>query len=444
MPYIPHTEAELGEMLKVIGANSLDDLFADIAPDMRPKSFDLPAGRSEDDTCAYFEALAAKNRTVLTSFLGAGYYNHNIPKAADALSGQSAFYTAYTPYQAECSQGTLQAIFEYETAISRLLDMDIANASVYDGGSAIFEAAAMSCRLTHREKVVIDGCVNPLWRAMLATYSTNLPIEIVTVPQKNGTSDMEALKAAVGDDAACVVVQNPNFFGVVSDFSELFAHAKSHKAMSVISVYPIMQAVVKTPGEMGADVAVGEGQSLGMPLSFGGPYLGLMACTKKVVRQLPGRLVGRTTDTQGRTGYVLTLQAREQHIRREKATSNICSNQNLCALRALIYLSLVGPQGLIQVAERGMALARYAVQKLTALPGVSLLNDQPYGNEVAIRLPKPAEEVVESMISRHSVVPGYPVGRGYKGMDDVLLLCCTEKNSREQIDSLAESLGGLL
>ncbi|MBR4746206.1 MAG: aminomethyl-transferring glycine dehydrogenase subunit GcvPA, partial [Desulfovibrio sp.] len=312
MPYIPHSQAELEEMLATVGVKTLDDLFADISPDMRPKSFNLPEGMDEGAACAFFEDLAARNRTAMASFLGAGYYDHNVPKAVDALAGQSAFYTAYTPYQAECSQGTLQAIFEFQTAIARLMDLDFANASVYDGGSALFEASTMCVRQTKRGRVVVDEAVNPVWRSMLATYTANQPIEIVTVPQKNGTSDVEALKAAVDGQTACVIVQNPNFFGVVSDFTGLFAHAKSQKALSVISVYPVMQAVLKTPGEMGADVAVGEGQSLGLPLSFGGPYLGLMACRKSFVRQMPGRLVGRTVDTQGRTGYVLTLQAREQ------------------------------------------------------------------------------------------------------------------------------------
>ena len=444
MPYIPHSQAELEEMLATIGVKTLDDLFADISSDMRPKSFNLPEGMDEGSTCAFFEHLAAKNRTAMASFLGAGYYDHVVPKAVDALAGQSAFYTAYTPYQAECSQGTLQAIFEFQTAIARLMDLDFANASVYDGGSALFEASTMCVRQTRRGRVVVDEAVNPVWRSMLATYTANQPIEIVTVPQKNGTSDVEALKAAVDGQTACVIVQNPNFFGVVSDFTELFAHAKSQKALSVISVYPVMQAVLKTPGEMGADIAVGEGQSLGLPLSFGGPYLGLMACRKSFVRQMPGRLVGRTVDTQGRTGYVLTLQAREQHIRRAKATSNICSNQSLCALRALIYLSLVGPQGLRKVAERGMALARYASQTLLALPGATLLSDRPFGNEFAVCLPKPAAPLVDALIERYGVVAGYPVGRHYQGMDNVLLVACTEKNSREQIDSLVESLGGLL
>ena len=361
----------------------------------------------------------------------------------DALSGRSEFYTSYTPYQAECSQGTLQAIFEYQTAVSRLLDMDCANASVYDGGTALFEACMMAVRATRRKKLVVDQCINPIWRAMLETYSSSLDITLVTVPHKDGLSDMEGLKAAVDATCAAVLVQNPNFFGAVADFSELFAHARACKALGVISVYPVMQSVLKTPGEMGADIAVAEGQSLGQPLSFGGPYLGIMTCRKEHIRQFPGRIVGRTTDLEGRTGYVLTLQAREQHIRRAKATSNICSNQALCALRSLIYLSLMGPQGLAQVAEHNMALTRYAVERLTALRGVTLLNTAPYGNEVALRLPIPAEKVVNTLIS-YNCVPGFPVSRYYNFMDDVLLLACTENNTRQQIGFLAETIGGLL
>ena len=387
MPFIPHTPDEVQEMLSVVGVRNLDDLFADIPPEMRPKHFDLPKGQSEFAVCRYFEDLAAANVSPSVSFLGAGFYAHYVPRAVDALSGRSEFYTSYTPYQAECSQGTLQAIFEYQTAVSRLLDMDCANASVYDGGTALFEACMMAVRATRRKKLVVDQCINP--------------------------------------------------------FSELFAHARACKALGVISVYPVMQSVLKTPGEMGADIAVAEGQSLGQPLSFGGPYLGIMTCRKEHIRQFPGRIVGRTTDLEGRTGYVLTLQAREQHIRRAKATSNICSNQSLCALRALMYLSLVGPDGLARVAEHGMALARYAVEKLTALPGVSLLNDAPFGNEVALRLPRPAEEVVQALL-RRGVAAGYPVGRAYAGMDDVLLLACTECNTRAQVDAMVEKLGGLL
>ncbi len=443
MPFIPHTSAEVQEMLARIGVKTLDDLFVDITPDLRPKSYDMPKGLSEMDVHTHFEALAAKNNTQVVSFLGAGFYNHAIPTAVDALSSRSEFYTSYTPYQPESSQGTLQAIFEYQTAVTRLFDMDCANASVYDGGSALFEAMMMAARQTKRKKMVYDAGINPIWRRMMVDYCAFLNVDLVEVAHKNGRPDMDALKAAIDTECAAVLVQNPNFFGAIEDFSELFAHAKSQKALSVISVYPVMQAVMKTAGEMGADVAVADGQALGLPLSFGGPYLGIMTCRKEYIRQFPGRIAGRTVDVDGKTGYVLTLQAREQHIRRAKATSNICSNQSLCALRSLMYLSLLGPQGLERVALLGMENARYAVEKLTALPGVSLLNDAPYGNEVALRLPVPAKPLVEKMFA-HNIAVGFPVGRYYEGMDDVLLMAFTEKSNYAQIDDVVSKVKGLL
>ncbi len=439
MPYIPHTEEETRAMLDVVGARTLDDLFADIAPDMRPKSFNLPSGLSEMEVCSRLDALAAANHTNVVSFLGAGFYDHHIPKAVDALASRGEFMTAYTPYQPEVSQGTLQAIFEFQTSVCRLMGMDVANASVYDGGSALFEAGMMAFRQTRRHKLVIDECVNPIWRVMLSTYTANQHCEIVTVPHKNGTSDKDAIKAAADKDCAAVMVQNPGFFGAVDDYTDLFAHAKSQGALGIISVYPVMQSVLKTPGEMGADVAVAEGQELGMPLSFGGPNLGLMACRKELARQMPGRIAGRTHDVDGKTGYVLTLQAREQHIRRSKATSNICSNQALCALRSLMYMSMLGPEGLARTAELGMENLRYALDRLTAIPGVKLLNDAPFGNESAIVLPVSACELADRL-TRKGYVPGFPVGNYYKGMDNVLLLACTEKHSREQIGILCEMM----
>lgn len=430
-------------MLDRIGAATLDDLFADVAPAMRPRTFALPKGKSEMEVRRRLERLAAANRTDVVSFLGAGFYDHYIPGAVDALASRSEFYTAYTPYQPECSQGTLQAIFEYQTAVARLMDMDCANASVYDGGSAMFEALMMAVRHTKRTRLIMDEAVNPIWRTMAASYMSNLSLELTTVPQKNGRSDLTGLKTAVDDTCAALVVQNPNFFGAIEDFSGLFAHARACGALSVMAVYPVMQAVLKTPGEMGADVAVADGQALGMPLSFGGPYLGIMTCRKELIRQFPGRIAGRAADVDGKTGYVLTLQAREQHIRRAKATSNICSNQALCALRALIHMALLGPEGLRRVAELGMERARYAVERLTALPGIRLLNEAPFGNEAALRLPISAFDLTDRLTER-GYVPGFPVGRYYPGMDDVLLLACTEKTTREQVGVLAEMIGGLL
>jgi len=443
MPFIPHTEEDVRAMLDCIGVRDLASLFDDIPPELRPKSFDVPGGLSEMDACARLERLADKNAELTACFLGAGFYDHHIPKAVDALAGRSEFVTAYTPYQAESSQGTLQAIFEYQTAMARLFGMDCANASVYDGGSALFEAAMMAVRQTKRRKLVVDEALNPIWRVMLASYTANLDLDLVTVPQKDGCSDMDALKAAVDASCAAVFVQNPNFFGVVQDFSELFAHAKAGGALSVASAYPVMQAVLKTPGEMGADAAVADGQALGMPLSFGGPYLGIMTCKKELIRQFPGRIAGRTADLEGKTGYVLTLQAREQHIRRAKATSNICSNQALCALRSLVHLCLLGPQGLARTAELGMEKAREAAERLCGLPGVTMLNNAPFGNEFAVRVPKDATALAETC-ARRGCVPGFPIGRYYPAMRDVLLVACTEKTGHDQIDLLVEEVRAAL
>ncbi|MFO7597904.1 MAG: aminomethyl-transferring glycine dehydrogenase subunit GcvPA [Desulfocurvibacter africanus] len=443
MPYIPHTPEDVREMLAVIGAASVEDLFAEIGPDMRPKRFDLPKGRSEMAVVKHMEHLSARNRSDLVCFIGAGVYDHYIPHAVDALTSRGEFYTAYTPYQPEASQGTLQAIFEYQTAVTRLLGMDCANASVYDGGTALFEAIMMAVRATKRTRVVVSGTVNPIYRTMLASYTCNLNLEFVNVPGRGAETDIEALKAAVDDKTAAVIVQNPNFFGSIEDCTDLFAHAKSKKALSIVSAYPVMQAILKTPGAMGADVAVAEGQSLGMPMSFGGPYLGIMTCTKDMVRQMPGRIVGRTKDTKGRTGYVLTLQAREQHIRRQKATSNICSNQALCAMRALVHMCLLGDEGLRRTAALCVERAHYAAKRLTELPGVTLLNKGSFGNEFAIKLPMSALEAIDKL-SAKGFVPGFPLGRYYQGMDDVLLVAVTERRTREEIGVMAELLGGIL
>ena len=446
MPYIPHTENDTTAMLSYIGLKAIDELFVDIPADMRPKSFNFPDGLSEHEALARMEELAAKNAVHALSFLGAGAYDHTIPAAVDALAARGEFYTSYTPYQPEASQGTLQAIFEYQTAVCRLLDMDVANASVYDGGSAIFEAGMMAVRATGRGVILVDECVNPIYRNILTTLSSSLPVSLRFVPHKQGASDLAALEAALneaGDSIAAVVVQNPGFFGLVQDFSEFFAKIKAAQAKAIMLVNPVMQAVLKTSGEMGADVAVAEGQAIGMPLAFGGPYLGIMACTKEMVRQMPGRIVGRTVDLEGKTGYVLTLQAREQHIRRAKATSNICSNQGLCALRSAIHLSLLGPEGLTRTAELSMQRAREAAAALTALPGVSLYNGAPYGYEFALALPKAASEVVGAL-TRQKIVAGLPVGRWYAGLENVLLVACTEKTTPGHIDSLAVALSGAL
>jgi glycine dehydrogenase subunit 1 len=443
MPYIPHTPDEIRSMLDAVGVAEMADLFAAIPPELAPKHFDLPKGGTEMDVRAAMERLAGKNRTDMVSFLGGGFYDHYVPAASDLLLSRGEFATAYTPYQPEASQGTLQAIFEFQTAVCRLLDMEVANAGGYDGGTVLFESLMMAVRHTRRKKAVVSEAVNPIYRIVLATYTKNLHLELVTVPHKNGQDDLEALTAAIDEATAAVVVQNPNFFGVVQDFTGLFATAAAKGALSIISCYPVLQTVLKTPGAMGADIACAEGQSLGLPLSFGGPYLGIMTCRKALVRQMPGRIAGRAKDGQGRTGYVLTLQAREQHIRRQKATSNICSNQALCALRALINLCLLGNEGLSRQAAISIENANYAAYKLQNIPGVRLLSDAPFGNEFAAVFPINAKEVARRLMDG-GIIPGFPLGRYYMGLENALLVCCTEKHHRDDIDRLARRLERIL
>lgn len=443
MPYIPHTPAEQERMLEAIGVSSIAELFSEIPESLRPQSFDLPEGQDEHQVLRSLEQLAARNNIHLVSFLGAGFYDHAIPAAVDFLTSRGEFATAYTPYQPEASQGSLQAIFEYQTAVSRLMEMDFANASVYDGGTALYEAIMMAMRHTRRRKVVVDECVNPIYRQMLDCYTSNLHLEMVVVPHVEGASDIAGLRTAVDEKTAAVVVQNPNFFGVIEDFTPLFDRGRSLGALNIISTYPLMQAILKTPGAMGADIATAEGQSLGLPLCFGGPYLGIMTCTRALIRQMPGRIVGRTVDSHGRDGFVLTLQAREQHIRRQKATSNICSNQALCALRAVVYLCLMGPQGLADTALRCTDLAHAAARRMVDLPGVRLLNQRPFANEFALSLPRPAYQVIHRLTQR-GYLPGFPLGRYYTGLENSLLIACTEKHSREDIGIFVEMLGGAL
>lgn len=440
MPYIPHTPDEVREMLDVIGVSGIDELFAEIPADLRPKSFALAPGLTEMEVRRRLERLAAKNRTDMSSFLGGGFYDHYVPSAADMLLARGEFYTAYTPYQPEASQGTLQAIFEYQTAVTRLFDMDCSNAGVYDGGTALYEAVMMAVRHTRRKKVVVSEAVSPIYRIVLATYTRNLRLELVTVPHRRGGDDTDALAAAIDAGTAAVVVQNPNFFGTIRDFAGLFATARDKGALSVMAGYPVLQSVLKTPGAMGADIVTAEGQSLGLPLSFGGPYLGIMTCRKELVRQMPGRIAGRTRDASGRIGYVLTLQAREQHIRRQKATSNICSNQALCALRALVNLCLAGEEGLVRQATLSIENAHYAAMRLCAIPGVAMLDPEtPFGNEFAAVFPANAKKIVRELIDE-GIVAGFPLGRYYPGLENALLVCCTEKHGREEIDRLARKV----
>ena len=443
MTYTPNTPSEQAQMLDTLGLRSIEDLFSDIPKEQRAVSFDLPEGRSELEVRRYLKRLAEKNAVHLTQFVGAGFYDHFIPSAVDALASRSEFYTAYTPYQPEISQGTLQALYEYQSCISRLTGMEVSNASLYDGGTALYEATMMAMRITKRRRIVVDGGVNPIYRKMLVCYTQNLSIELVEIPPSHGHSDREQIVRHADDRTAAVILQNPNFFGVVDDFGDVIEQLHKVGALAVVSVYPLSLGLLKTPGAMGADIVTGEGQSLGIPLSFGGPYLGFMATQKKYVRKMPGRIVGCTQDTEGRRGFVLTLQAREQHIRRDKATSNICTNQTLCALRALIYLSLLGKQGLTEVAERCAAKTVYAQERLSQIPDVEVERAAPVFNEFMVHLPADAGDVVGAMIEK-GFAAGFPLGRYYEGMEKSLLVAVTEKRTRGEIGRLAEALEDVL
>lgn len=430
-------------MLASIGASSFDDLFSHIPADFQSNKFNLPEGLSEMEMMQQIRATARKNSPDLTNFCGAGFYDHFIPAAVDSLTSRGEFFTAYTPYQPEAAQGTLQAMFEYQTAITRLTQMEVANASLYDGGTALFEGMMMALRITKRNRVLVDEGVSPIYRTMLRSYTRNLKIEYREIPMSGGIADRIAFAGHLDQSVGAVLLQNPNFFGCLDDLTGMIDQIHRAGALAVLSTYPVSLGVVKTPGEMGADIVTGDGQSLGMPLSFGGPYLGFMATRKKFVRSMPGRVVGATKDGQGRRGFVLTLQAREQHIRREKAASNICSNMQLCALRAVIYLSLLGKVGFADVARQCMDRAGYAWARLKSIKGVEPLFDHPFFNEFALKLPKDAGEVVSDLISE-GIAAGFPAGRYYEGMENVLLIACTEKRTKKEIDILAAKLESVL
>lgn len=422
MNWVPTTEQEREDMLETIGVSSIEDLFATIPAEFRLQSWDLPAGISEMAVRDKLRTISEKNATDTICFMGGGYYDHYIPAAVDALAGRSEFYTAYTPYQPECAQGTLQSIYEYQSVICRLTEMEFANASLYEGGTAVFEAATMAMRITKRARIVVHRSLNPRYVKQLETHTANLDIELVSGDDPS--------------DAACVIVQNPAFDGSLADYRALGERCREAGALLVVSFYPISLGLVKTPGEMGADIAVAEGQSLGLPLAFGGPYLGIMATRKKHVRKMPGRIAGATVDNRNRRGFVLTLQAREQHIRRGKAMSNICSNQALCALRALIYLSLMGKKGLQDLAVQCHSKSEYLKSKLKF---ATLLNTEPTFNEFAVRLPRNAAQVVDEMSSK-GFLAGLPLASLGAGGDNDLLLAVTERRTREDLDAFASAL----
>lgn len=445
-PYIPTTHEDEQEMLKSIGLNSLDDLFNDIPKDVQlNRELNLPKAKSELEVSKYLTSLANKNCSLseLTCFLGAGAYDHYIPSVIDHIISRSEFYTSYTPYQPEISQGTLQYIFEFQTLISNLTGMDVANASLYDGGTAVSEAALMAAASSKKDEIIISKTVRPESRQILKTYAHVQNLKVIEVEMKDGVTDLEELDKLVNDNTAAVIVQSPNFFGIIEDLKATgeIVH-KAKKASFIASVDPISLGILKKPGELGVDIVVGEGQGMGIPVAFGGPYLGFMATKKDYMRKLPGRVVGETVDKNGKRSYVLTLTAREQHIRREKATSNICSNQGLNVLAATVYMVTLGKEGLREVAMQSTQKAHYAFEELTKSGKFKPVFNKPFFKEFAVTSDINADDITMKL-RKQNIVGGYHLGNDYPQYNNAVLYAVTEKRTKEEIDKLSSVLEGI-
>ncbi len=446
LPFIPHTEQDIQQMLAAIGAASLDDLFDEIPAELKIDALDVPAGLNEMQVSRLMRERAAQDGTPLC-FVGAGAYEHHIPAAVWQITTRGEFYSAYTPYQAEASQGTLQVIYEYQTMMAKLTGMEVCNASLYDGASALAEAALMAIRCNRKAKsrrLVVPTSVNPLYRKALRSIVALQDIELTELPfdPQNGRIQPDALAQLDGQDIVAVIIPQPNFFGALEQVDQLTDLAHELGALVIGVVNPLALAVIKPPGDWGthgADIVCGDGQPLGVPLSSGGPYFGLLCCKQAHVRQMPGRLVARTTDLDGKQGFTLTLQAREQHIRRDKAKSNICTNQGLLVTAATIYMALLGPHGLEQVAAVSHDNTRKLVERLAGLDGFEVVFDAPYFHEVAIRLPISAEQAV-ARLAEKQIVAGYDLGQDYPGLENVLLVCVTETKTDEDLACFVSAL----
>ncbi|MDE3839564.1 aminomethyl-transferring glycine dehydrogenase [Bacillus methanolicus] len=440
--YLPMTEQDKKAMLETIGVSSIDDLFSDIPERVRFKGdYNIKPAKSESSLMKELALLAEKNADLKknTSFLGAGVYDHYMPVIVDHVISRSEFYTAYTPYQPEISQGELQAIFEFQTMICELTGMEVANSSMYDGATALAEAAMLSAGQTRRKKVVISSAVHPEAKEVVKTYAKGQYIEVVEVPYKDGITDIEQLKNMVTDEVAAVIVQYPNFFGRIEPLKEIEEITHGQKAMFVVSSNPLALGVLTPPGKFGADIVVGDAQPFGIPTAFGGPHCGYFAVTSKLMRKLPGRLVGQTVDEEGRRGFVLTLQAREQHIRRDKATSNICSNQALNALAASVAMTALGKKGVKEMALANMQKAYYAKEAFKE-NGFEVVFEGPAFNEFIVKLNKPVKEVNKALLQK-GIIGGYDLGRDFSDLENHMLIAVTELRTKEEIDTFVKELG---
>ena len=443
MRYIPATEEDIRKMMQEIGVRNFDELFATIPSELRFRGrFAIPQAMSEQELTGHLWQLSDRNDHLLEadSFLGGGAYHHYSPALVDALISRGEFMTSYTPYQPEISQGTLQAVFEFQTYICQITGLDMANASMYDGASSVAEAVLMARRAqSGRTKVLVARSVNPNYRKVIRTYTANLPLEIVELPfDARGQVDQSELARHLDDNTICVALQSPNYFGIVEDQAAIFQAAKQKGVLGISVIAEALSlGILKSPGECGADLAAGEAQSLGIPVGYGGPYIGFLSARQKLMRMLPGRLVGMAKDTKGRRGFVLTLAAREQHIRREKATSNICTNQGLCALAVTVYLSFLGAEGFRNLALRNLQMAHYAKEKLGSTGTITFSG--PHFNEFVLELASDAEEVCTKLAGK-KIYPGIPLGRYYAELKNHLVVCVTEMTRKKQIDRLADEL----
>ncbi|WP_423799076.1 aminomethyl-transferring glycine dehydrogenase subunit GcvPA [Neobacillus sp. SAB-20_R2A] len=442
--YLPMTEQDKQAMLETIGVSTVDELFSDIPEKVRFKGeYNIKPAKSETALMKELFQLASRNADLKSnvSFLGAGVYDHYMPVIVDHVISRSEFYTAYTPYQPEISQGELQAIFEFQTMICELTGMDVANSSMYDGGTALAEAAMLSAGHTKRKTILVSGAVHPESREVLETYAKGQYLDVIEVPVKDGITDVDALKGLLNADVAAVVVQYPNFLGRIEPLKELEEIIHENKAMFVVSSNPLSLGILTPPGKFGADIVVGDAQPFGIPTAFGGPHCGYFAVTTKLMRKVPGRLVGQTTDDQGRRGFVLTLQAREQHIRRDKATSNICSNQALNALAASVAMTALGKKGVREIATANLQKAHYAKIAFKEA-GLEVVNDGHSFNEFVVNLNKPVKEVNQQLLQK-GIIGGYDLGRDYPELAGHMLICVTEQRTKEEIDTLVKELGDL-